>query len=418
MVYGIKGGTPLRGTVRLQGAKNSVLPILAASLLCTDGRVRLENCPSLEDVQLSQQILESLGCRVARKDDALEIHTDGRIGTALDERQCAGMRSSVLFLGPLLASAGRAELFLPGGCLLGERPVNLHIDALRRMGANIRLSDNKILAEAPDGLVGREIVLPFPSVGATENIMMAAALARGATRIIGAAAEPEIEDLADFIRKMGGVVRKDGNLVEVFGVPSLHGCTKRIIPDRIAGFTYLAAALATDGRVTVQGCEFDHMRAMLDFLSLAGGAVEVRGNDITVYRAGPCLLPVKGCMTAPYPGFPTDAGAMALVLMSLAGGASSLHEGVFSDRFAVVEELKKLGADITPGGATASVRGGKLCGATVHATDLRAGAALVIAALSAEGESTVTDSGHILRGYERFGEILRALGAQITERNL
>ena len=415
--YIIRGGAPLHGEIPLQGAKNSVLPILAASLLCDRDSVQLDNCPVLEDVHLSVHILQSLGCEVTRIGQEIRVYTKNFKNIALPKALCGGMRSSILYLGPLLAKCGSAQMYAPGGCLLGRRPVDIHLSALSQMGARFDVEKERITASAPDGLAGCDIVFPYPSVGATENIIMAASLARGITTITGAAAEPEIGDLVDFINAMGGRVRQNGKTITVYGVEALHGCRKTVIPDRIAGFTYLAAALATDGRVTLSGCRFPHMRSTLEMLSSAGGVITVNEDKITAYRRGAFLLSVPEIETGPYPAFPTDAGAIALTLLSLARGCGVLHETVFSDRFGVAEQLRALGADIQIEGQKATVRGvGALNGCRVQATDLRAGAALIVAALAAKGETVVAGGEHIIRGYENITENLQALGADIEER--
>ncbi len=414
--YEIRGGRALSGGVVLQGAKNSALPLMAASALCTEGKVCFENCPVLEDTSLTERILVSLGCGVTRKGGLMTVDPSGICRCSVCREYCAGMRSSILFLGPLLARFGRAEMFLPGGCLLGARPVDIHIKGLEKMGADVRVEGDRITAACPRGLRGAAIELPFPSVGATENMMTAASLAEGKTVIENAAAEPEIGDLADLINRMGGHVRADGGRITVFGVKRLHGCRKRIIPDRIAAFTFFAAALATNGNIMVRGADPAHLRAAMRALEKTGAAFEISEDGIGVRRALDRILPTE-IVTAPYPGFPTDDMALAMALLTVADGVSSLRETVFSDRFALTDELLKMGADMTVRRNVALVTGvHRLRGAAVRATDLRAGAALIVAGLAAEGETLIEDDGHIARGYENIVGTLSALGADITER--
>ena len=416
--YEIRGGRPLYGSITLQGAKNSALPLMAACLLCTEGVSCLDRCPILWDTALAGHILTSLGCGVIRTGGLVTVDAGRAVSSPVSREYCAGMRSSVLYLGPMLARFRKADLYFPGGCSLGARPIDIHIKGLEQMGASFSVEDGHISAVCPKGLHGTVIDLPFPSVGATENIMMAACLAKGRTTIRNAAIEPEILDLADFIGRMGGNVHMDGRRVTVSGTEGLRGCYKKVMPDRIAAITYFTAALAANGNISVRGAESAHMRASMEILKKAGAAFDPVKREIGVRRTGK-ILPVRDIITAPYPRFPTDDMAAVMSLLTMADGVSTLRETVFSDRFALVGELRKLGADITVRQGVAAVRGvRKLYGAKVRATDLRAGAALIVAGLAADGLTVIEDDGHIERGYENITGTLRDLGAQITEREL
>ncbi len=413
--YIIRGGRPLRGSITVQGAKNSVLPILAASLLC-ENTVQLSGVPHLRDVAVSLRLLETLGCRIRRGEHRLELDLTKCDYRPMGQSDCRMMRSSVLFLGPLLGRFGAARLFFPGGCVLGERPIDLHIGALRQMGAEIECVGDEISARCPYGLQGCEIHLSYPSVGATENILMAASLAKGTTVLYNGAREPEIEDLTDFLCAMGAHIRRENERIIVEGVPSLRGCHKSVMPDRIAAYTFLVAALATDGEITIENCPVRALGVPLEILAAAGGVMRRQGSALTLTRGGPFILPVEHIISAPYPAFPTDAGAPVMALLSLAQGGSVFEETVFSDRFKVVEQLRRFGADITVEGRRAYINGvSRLVGCRCTATDLRAGAALLIAALAAEGESIIYGGEHIIRGYENIAETFRGLGAEIIE---
>lgn len=415
--FWVRGGKPLTGALRVQGAKNSVLPLLAASLLCGEGRVHLKDVPCLSDVEASVQILEGLGCQIARTDGEASIDAVSAMPNAISRELCGRMRSSVLFLGPCLARFGQAQLYLPGGCVLGARPIDLHISALEQMGAHFACLEDRLCATCT-ALHGAQIHLAYPSVGATENVLMAASLAKGETVLYNGAVEPEIDDLIELLRRMGADIRRYPDHLRVRGVASLQGCEMAVMPDRIVAFTLLAAALATDGRITLQNCPVGCLGAPLEVLAQAGGAVCRRGQTLTVRRAGPFILPVEEIVSGPYPAFPTDGGAVVMALLSLAQGRSFFSETVFSDRFRVVEELNKMGAAINLSGRRACIQGvEKLYGNQVTATDLRAGAALLVAAFAAEGESVIGGAEYIKRGYERVVPTFRTLGAEITERS-
>lgn len=414
----VRGVGPLKGTLRVQGAKNSVLPLLAASLLCGDKTVTLTDVPYLSDVDVSVDLLTTLGCRVERQGHTLQVDATAAAPTVLGEELCCRMRSSVLYLGPLLGRFGKAQLSYPGGCVLGERPIDLHISALEQMGAQFKCTDDTLSAYCPRGLQGAEIHLRYPSVGATENILMAASLAKGETVLYNRAVEPEIDDLIELLTFMGANIRRENDCVKIQGVSSLRGCTKAVMPDRIAAYTLLAAALATDGKITLENCPVRALGAPLEVLAAAGGALCRQGQTLTVRRAGPFILPVEQIVSGPFPAFPTDAGAITLAMLSLAQGESTFEETVFSDRFKVVSQLQNMGADISLAGNCAHIYGvPKLTGARVQATDLRAGAALLVAALAAEGESVISGAEYIKRGYELVIPTFRELGAEITERS-
>ena len=414
--YIIRGGRALRGSITVQGAKNSVLPILAASLLC-ENTVQLSGVPHLRDVAVSLRLLEKLGCRIRRGEHLLELDLSKCGYTPLEQEDCRLMRSSVLFLGSLLGRFGKARLFFPGGCVLGERPIDLHIRALKQMGAEIDCVGDEISAHCPMGLHGCEIHLSYPSVGATENILMAACLAKGTTVLYNGAREPEIEDLIDFLCSMGAHILRENDCIIVEGVTSLQGCHKKVMPDRIAAYTFLVAALATDGEITLENCPTKSLGVPLEILAAAGGVTCQQGSALSLKRSGPFVLPVEHIISAPYPAFPTDAGALIMALLSLAQGGSVFEETVFSDRFKVVEQLRRFGADIVIDGRRAYINGvSELKGCCCTATDLRAGAALLVAALAAEGESIIYGGEHIIRGYENIDRVFRELGADIIER--
>lgn len=414
--YVIRGAVPLRGSISVQGAKNSVLPILSASLLC-QSRVQLSGVPQLRDVAVSLKLLEKLGCRIQRGEHRLELDLSKCTYSPMEKEECKRMRSSVLFLGALLGRFGKARLYFPGGCVLGERPIDLHIRALRQMGAEIECVGDEISADCPHGLQGCEIHLSYPSVGATENILMAGCLAKGTTVVYNGAREPEIEDLIDFLCAMGAQIHRENDCIIIQGVTGLHGCHKTVMPDRIAAFTMLVAALATDGEITLENCPVKALGVPLEILAGAGGVICQQGDTLSLKRSGSFILPVEHIISAPYPAFPTDAGAPIMALLSLAQGGSVFEETVFSDRFKVVEQLRRFGADITVDGRRAYINGvPHLSGCECYATDLRAGAALMVAALAARGESTIYGGEHIIRGYENIAETFTALGADIVEK--
>ena len=409
----IEGGHRLGGDVTVQGAKNSVLPILAATLLC-GGECRIRRCPHLSDVDAAADILRYLGCKVDWSDGDLLV--DSRVLTRCDIPQTLmrRMRSSVIFLGAILARCGWAELSYPGGCELGPRPIDLHLAALRTLGASIEERGGKLYCQARH-LTGGQIVLAIPSVGATENAMLAACGAEGETVICNAAREPEIADLQAFLCAMGAEVRgAGGSVITVTPKRPLHGCVHRVIPDRIVAATYLCAAAAAGGEVTLWNTEHRHLAAVTTVLDQAGCGVRCGEGYIQLVRTGP-LRAVPPVRTAPYPGFPTDCQAILMAALLRAQGTTVFVENIFQSRYRHVPELARMGADIRTEGRVAVVCGTeRLHGTEVVATDLRGGAALAVAGLAAEGVTTVQGIGHIQRGYADLAGDLRALGARIT----
>ena len=414
-VFAYQGGNRLLGEVHISGAKNSVLPIIVATLLA-EGRCVLDDVPRLADVQIIKDVLESLGADITFTDNTMEVD-----GAPVNKVQAPieyikKMRASVLIMGPLLARFGRAVLSLPGGCAIGARPIDLHLKGLEVLGASIQIRDDEVVAEVPGGrLKGDRIFLRVPSVGATENLMMAASLAEGVTVIENAAEEPEIVDLANFLNAMGADVRGAGTgVIRITGVEHLHGANHTIIPDRIEAGSYLLAGAITGSTVRVTNCIADHLRPVLDKIVESGATVEVDevANTVTVHGAEK-IRPVD-VKTLPYPGFPTDMQSQFMAYMTVAEGTCQFTETIFENRFMHVDELRKMGANIQAEGRNAFITGvPKLHGAAVRATDLRAGAALIIAGLAAEGETTVSDLYHLDRGYEDLIGKFQSLGADI-----
>jgi UDP-N-acetylglucosamine 1-carboxyvinyltransferase len=411
----IKGGRPLKGTVKTSGAKNAALPLLAAALL-TDEPVTFTNVPQLADVRTMLKLLEQLGVRVERDDHRVVLEAKNVVSTEAPYDLVKTMRASILVLCPLVARFGRAQVSLPGGCSIGARPVDQHIKGLKALGAQIVLDHGYVSAQA-EKLKGARILTDMVTVTGTENLLMAATLAEGETIIENAAREPEVVDLARCLRAMGADIEGEGTArIVVRGVKKLHGAAHRVMPDRIEAGSFLVAAAATRGDVRVEDCDPSTFSAVLEKLAEAGAELEV-GKDWVHAKTSGALRAVD-VRTAPYPAFPTDMQAQFMALNTIAQGAAHITETIFENRFMHVPELQRLGADITIDGHTAVVRGvEKLSGAPLMATDLRASAALVIAALAAEGESTVDRVYHLDRGYEKMEEKLRALGADIVRIN-
>ncbi|HKS38513.1 MAG TPA: UDP-N-acetylglucosamine 1-carboxyvinyltransferase [Verrucomicrobiae bacterium] len=409
----IKGGVPLNGEVTISGAKNAVLPIMAATLLTAEPCI-IRRVPDLSDVKFMGEILASLGASVKFQDDTVTVRA-ARIKGVGDYDLIRKMRGSICILGPLLGRLRRARVSLPGGCVIGPRPIDLHLKGIGRLGARVTIEGGYVSVRAPR-LVGADVFLggrAGPTVLGTGNVMMAAVLAEGVTLIESAACEPEVVDLANFLNAMGARITGAGSpTLTITGVKELHGAEHEVIPDRIEAATFAIAAAATGGEVTLLGARPDHMHAVLDKVREAGVKVERRGAALTVKRGGR-LKPVD-ITTLPYAGFPTDAQAQMTVLMALTPGISIITERIFESRFMHVSELSRLGADIAIEGPSAIVKGGKpLSGAPVMASDLRASAALVIAGLVARGSTLVKRIYHLDRGYERIDEKLRRLGARI-----
>ena len=414
--YEIQGGRPLEGRLAMHGAKNSALPILAAALLAPGENI-IENCPRLSDVSATLDILRLLGCRVEREGDVVAVDSAQLSRCAIPESLMREMRSSVIFLGALLARLGEAELFYPGGCELGPRPIDLHLAALRTLGAEILEEQGGLCCRQAEKSAGeREICLSIPSVGATENAMLAACGRKGTTTIVGAAREPEIVDLQNFLRSMGARVRgAGGGVITIEGGTPLHPARYRVMGDRMEAATYLCAAAAAGGRVELTAVDPNTLTAVLSCLSQAGCTIHTGEDWIALEHRGPLrgIAPVR---TAPYPGFPTDA--QAVLMAALAGGIGSTMfvENMFESRYGHVDELRRMGAEIQIDGRVAVVTGvRRLRGAALRGTDLRGAAALVVAALGAEGVSTLRQLRHIRRGYEDFAGNLRQLGAEIRE---
>ena len=410
----IQGPSRLKGEVRVHGAKNSTLPLMAASLLC-DSTCVLHNCPVLSDVQTSEKILQHLGCHTERSGADVAIDPRGVEQSDIPEYLMREMRSSIVFLGAIISRMGRAELSFPGGCELGPRPIDLHLSALRKMGVEIQEDHGCLKCSAPEGLKGVNIAFSFPSVGATENVLLAACCAEGTTVITNAAREPEICDLAEFLNQCGANILGAGeSTIVIEGVKNLHGCEHEVIPDRITAATFLAAAAATGSSITLTHVLPAHLAPVLPLFEESGCRFEIRGKEIRMHTPDR-LSRIKNVRTMPYPGFPTDAQAPMMAMTAVANGTSIFVENIFESRYKHVGELLRLGANIKVEGRVAVVEGvGHLSGAPVEAADLRGGAALVVAGLAAQGETLVSGVRHIDRGYECLEKSLCALGAQVT----
>ncbi|MCM8806081.1 MAG: UDP-N-acetylglucosamine 1-carboxyvinyltransferase [Candidatus Omnitrophica bacterium] len=411
----IEGGKILNGSITASGAKNSVLPILAASIM-TDSKSVIHGVPKLQDVYTMVKILEYLGAKVVFKNNTIEIDPSTIARYDAPYEFVKTMRASISLLGPMVARAGKARFSLPGGCVIGPRPIDLHIKGLQKLGVDIKIEDGFIVADAKNGLKGNYIFLAGAfgsSVLATANVMCVAALSKGETVIEFAACEPEITDLANFLVKMGAKITGIGSpCIIINGVKKLKGVEHKIIPDRIETGTFLLAGAITGGKVTVEKCQPMHLGAFIERLTETGVQVKSGKNYITVSGI-PRWKPVD-VVTFAYPGFPTDLQAQMMAFLSLADGVSVITEKVFPERFIHAGELNRLGANIQLDGSKAIVKGvEKLLGAKVMASDLRASAALVLAGLVAEGRTEVSRIYHLFRGYEKFEEKLRALGASI-----
>lgn len=409
----IKGGVPLRGEVEISGSKNAALPIMAATLL-TDEPCVIRRVPDLSDTRFMVQILQSLGAEAKLENGTLTVRARKIRGYA-DYELVRKMRGSICIAGPLLARLRQTRISLPGGCVIGARPINLHLKGFEALGARIKIAGGYVDASARK-LAGATMFLggrAGSTVLGTANVMMAATLAQGVTVIESAACEPEVVDLAKFLCAMGAKIAGAGSpTITVTGVKKLHGAAHEVIPDRIEAATFMIAAAATNGAVTVKGARADHLRAVMDKLAEANVSVERRGKNLVVRRKG--KLKAVDVTTLPHSGFPTDVQAQMMALLLFAPGISIITERVFESRFMHVSELARLGADIEIEGPSAIVKGGKpLSGAPVMASDLRASAALVIAGLAAKGSTQVNRIYHLDRGYERMDEKLRKLGARI-----
>ena len=406
----IRGKNKLRGEVKIQGSKNSCLPIMAAALMCS-GETVLHNCPKLSDIKAALDILKALGCDVLQSGNTIIIAAPDECGCRIDEALMLRMRSSIIFLGALLGKQHSAYMAYPGGCNLGARPIDLHISALERMGA-VFIEDGCIIKAHADSLCGTNISLGFPSVGATENIILAAVTAKGETVIDNAAQEPEISDLSNFLNRCGAKIKGMGkSRIVIEGVERLNGCEYTIMPDRIVAATYLSAYAAAGGDITLKGAEPEDMTAFLQTIAKTGMILRISDNEI---NAKSCYVKAVDIIrTMPHPGFPTDAQPPLMAAMCVADGVSMIIENIFENRFMHAGELVRMGADIRCEGRAAVVYGCRLHGAAVKAPDLRGGAALVAAALAAEGETLISDIYHIDRGYEDIENNISLLGGDI-----
>jgi len=408
----IEGGRPLSGTVAIHGAKNAALPILAASLMAK-GKHIIENVPHLLDIDVMLHILRALGCRAEHEKEQVVIDTTYMHSFHIPEELMRQMRSSIFLMGPLISRFGQVQVYQPGGCAIGERKIDLHLKGLEALGAVVEESDSTIICSA-ERLKGCDIFLDFPSVGATENIMMAAATAEGFTTIYNAAREPEIQDLQNYLNAMGArIIGAGTDTITIEGVDELSPVLYRVIPDRIVTGTLMVAAAATRGSVTLTHTCPAHLTSVIHVLKRAGVQITV-DDDIISINSPVRPKPVERIVTSPYPAFPTDLQSQVMVLLSLAEGTSIMKETIFEGRFKHVDELTRMGADIRVDLNSAYIRGvHRLYGATVEATDLRAGAALVIAGLAATGTTVIEQIQHIDRGYDRIEHIFQHLGARI-----
>ncbi len=408
----IRGGRPLHGHVRVSSAKNAVLPIIVATLL-PDSPSTIIDAPHLEDVKTICSVIESLGGNILLRDNAMIFDTTTVDKTEASYELMSRMRASFLIMGPLLAKKRHAKIALPGGCMIGSRPIDLHLKAFEAMGAKVTVGNGYVEASVPEGLKGATIYLDFPSVGATENILMAAAMADGKTIIENAAEEPEIVDLVTFLNSMGANIKGAGtNVIRVEGVKHLYGASHTVIPDQIEAGTFIIAAAMAGGDVVVDNVLSEHLKPLLAKLGEAGVKVIKDIDSVRVISDG--HIHSTDIKTLPYPGFPTDLQAQFMAMMTIGDGTSTVTETVFENRFMHVGELRRMGANIEVEGRKAIVHGVPfLQGAFVRATDLRAGAALVLAGLTAQGVTEVGDLRHIDRGYDHLVEKLRGLGADI-----
>ena len=420
----IVGGKTLSGTIPISGAKNAALPLMIASLL-TDDRLTLKNVPNLADVNLLARILRNHGVDlavdgkragpIAYLGETFHLTARDIVDTSAPYEMVSRMRASFWVLGPLLARMHRARVSLPGGCAIGTRPVDMHLVGLKALGAQLDIDGGYVLAKAPKGLIGNRITFPKVSVGATHNVLMAAALAKGETLIENAAREPEIGDVAECLTKMGVEIEGIGtSTLRIQGKPRLEGAVHSVLPDRIETGTFAFAVAAAGGDVLLEGARPEHLQAALDALSRTGATVETVAGGVRVARTGVDIGPVT-VETQPFPGFPTDLQAQIMALVTRASGTSIIRETIFENRFMHVQELARLGADIQLHGDTATITGvTELRGAPVMATDLRASVSLVIAGLMAEGETVINRVYHLDRGFERLEEKLSSCGADVT----
>lgn len=411
----INGGKKLGGEIRIQGAKNAALPIMAAAVLCGE-EIVLHNCPRISDAYSAMRILTYLGCKAGfEAENTAVINADSISAEGVSDELMREMRSSIFFLGAVLGRTGRCRITFPGGCDLGPRPIDMHLSALRKMGAVIREEYGALDCSAENGLHGAKIALSFPSVGTTENIMLAAVLAEGTTIIQNAAREPEIIDLADFLTNCGAKIGGAGSgKITVNGVKRLYGCEYKIMPDRIACATYLACAAAAGGEIVASRCRPSDMESILPVFEQMGCIIHTSGDKI-YFSANRPLKAVAPIRTMVYPGFPTDAQAFVMAALCKAKGASVFVENIFENRYKHAGGLQRMGADILVEGKVAVIEGvRRLYGAKTDAPDLRGGAGLIAAALSAEGTSEISNIHYVDRGYEEIEKVLNSVGAEVV----
>ncbi len=408
----IDGNRKLNGEISVQGSKNSILPILAATVLCSEQCI-LHNCPDILDVDFSIKILEHLGGKVSRSGKSIIIDMRDINRFDIPDDLMKEMRSSIIFLGAIISRVGKARLTSPGGCQLGPRPIDFHINSLKEMGVCVDENLEYLNCKVDKALRGTNIILPFPSVGATENIILAAVLSSGTTTIENMAKEPEIIDLIGFLNSCGAKIKVCSNRLTIEGVKKLHGTEYKVMPDRIVAATFMSAVATTGGRARFKNVISSHLTEIIKMFRKSGCEIDI-SRDSLLMKAPDRLKSIKKVITAPYPGFPTDAQALFLAAMATAEGESVFVENVFQQRYKHVNELLKMGADISVCGSEALVRGVKeLHSAQINATDLRGAAALVIAALKAQGTTTISNLRHLDRGYENLEENLTKLGAKI-----
>ena len=413
----VRGGNRLEGTVRVEGAKNAVLPVLAATLLASEGKSVLKDVPELSDVYTINEVIRNLNTEVTFSNNTVTVDASKPLFDEAPFEYVRKMRASVLVMGSLLARNGKARVALPGGCAIGSRPIDQHLEGFEAMGAKVKVGNGFIEAEVDGRLKGAKIYLDFPSVGATENIMMAAALADGVTILENCAEEPEIVDLANYLNKMGARVKGAGTAtIRIEGVDKLYGAEHNIIPDRIEAGTFMVAAAITGGNVLVQGAVLEHLSSLVAKMEEMGIIVQEEKDGLRVI--GPDIMKAVDIKTMPHPGFPTDMQSQMMALLLRAKGTSMITETVFENRFMHVEEFRRMNADIKIDGRSVIISGdANLQGAEVSATDLRAAAALILSGLVAEGVTRVTELKHLDRGYVNFHGKLAALGADIERIN-
>ncbi|MFG6114086.1 UDP-N-acetylglucosamine 1-carboxyvinyltransferase [Halobacillus sp. MO56] len=413
----VRGGRQLNGTVKVEGAKNAVLPVIAASIIASEGKSVLHDVPALADVVTINEVLRNINAEVSFENNTVTVDASGEIKTEAPFEFVRKMRASVLVLGPLLARYGHAKVAMPGGCAIGSRPIDQHLKGFEAMGAKVNVGNGFVEVNADGRLKGAKIYMDVPSVGATENIMMAAALADGKTILENCAKEPEIVDLANFLNKMGAkIVGAGTETIRITGVDKLNGAEHNIIPDRIEAGTFMVAAAITKGNVLVKGAEAEHLRSLVSKMQEMGVIIEEEDDGLRVI--GPNHLKAVDIKTQPHPGFPTDMQSQIMALMLSAKGTSVITETVFENRFMHVEEFRRMNAKMKIEGRSVIIEGpSDLQGAEVAATDLRAGAALILAGLVADGYTRVTELKHLDRGYVDFAEKLAQLGADIERIN-